>query len=64
MFASFNFLNSANVCFKISIGGYAESNKSPAISAKSNFSSTIMFIIFWKDVKFRSWSSCCLQLPK
>ena len=64
MLMSFNFLNSAKVCFRISIGGYAESKRSPAISTKSSFSRIMISIIFWKDLKFRSWSSCCLQLPK
>ena len=64
IFASFNFLNSWKVSFKVSIGGNAESNKSPANNIKSTFSSMQLFIAYLKYSVF-SWSnSGCLQPPK
>jgi len=50
--ASWSFLNSANESFRISIGGYAESKRSPEIRMNSTCSRMHLSIIFWKDWKF------------
>ena len=57
-------MNSANESFRISIGGYAESNRSPDIRMNSTFSWMHLSMIAWKDLKFSFRSSSCLQLPR
>jgi len=57
MFASLSFLNSAKDSFRISIGGYAESKRSPEIRMKSTCSWMHLAMIFWKDSKLSFCSS-------
>ena len=64
IFASFTFLNSAKESFRISIGGYAESKRSPEIRMNSTCSWIHLSMTFWKDWKLSFWSSSCRQLPR
>jgi len=64
IFVSLSFLNSAKDSFRISIGGYAESKRSPEIRMNSTCSWMHLSMIFWKDCRFNFCSSSCLHPPR